>query len=147
MARSPDPVRPVTTLDGTDGASDPRQTTDILRSILTETQTLIRKEAELARIELVEAMSARLKAFAAAATGGLLALFAIGFLALALAHALDNVMTTWASRLVVGVLFLAITGAAFAFAKQRMQEPPLSPEETKRTVKEDVEWARAQLRK
>ena len=147
MARSPDPVTPATPLGTPDGDSDPRQTSDILRSILTETQTLIRKEAELARIELVDAMSARLQGFAAAATGGLLALFALGFLALALAHALDNVMAAWASRLVVGVLFLIITGAAFAFARKRMQSPPLSPEQTKRTVKEDVEWARAQLRK
>jgi hypothetical protein len=37
-------------------------------------------------------------------------------------------------------------GAAL-FGLRRMKKPSLAPEETKRTVKEDVEWAKAQLKR
>jgi len=43
--------------------------------------------------------------------------------------------------------FLLLAVGAVLFAKLRMKSPPMAPEETKRTVKEDVEWAKTQLRR
>jgi putative superfamily III holin-X len=124
-----------------------RSTVELLRSIATDSGTLVRKEMELARHEIVEAVSARIKAALAAATAGVLALMALGFFALAAATALDNVMRPWASRLVVGGAFAVLAIGALAFGALRAKRPPLAPEETKRTVKEDVEWARTQLKR
>ena len=120
---------------------------ELLRSIATDSATLVRKEMELARQEIVEAVSARIKAALAAAAAGVLALMALGFFALAGATALDNVMRPWASRLVVGGIFAAMAIGGMAFGALRAKRPPLAPEETKRTVKEDVEWARTQLKR
>jgi hypothetical protein len=33
------------------------------------------------------------------------------------------------------------------FGIARMRRPPMTPEETKRTVKEDLQWAKAQLKR
>ena len=131
----------------TPSPGDERPTTEVLRSIVLDGQELVRKELELARIELLAAVSARLQAAGAAAGAGIVAILGLGFLGLATAAALDNVMPSWAARLVVAVVFFAIAGAAVMFGRARVKASPMAPEETKRTVKEDVEWARAQLRK
>jgi hypothetical protein len=49
--------------------------------------------------------------------------------------------------LIVGGVFLLVAGGAAMFGLRRMKTPPMAPEETKRTVKEDVEWAKAQLKR
>ena len=123
-----------------------QSTLELLRSIATDSSTLVRKEMELARQEIVEAVSARIQAAVAAATAGVLALMALGFFALAAATALDGVMRPWAARLVVAGVFTVLTIGALAFGALRAKRAPLAPEETKRTVKEDVEWAKEQLR-
>ena len=124
-----------------------RSTVEILRSVATDSASLVGKEMELARLEIVEAVSARIKAALAAASAGVLALMALGFFGLAAAAALDNVMRPWASRLTVAGAFTVVAVGAMAFGALRAKRPPLAPEETKRTVKEDVEWARAQLKR
>lgn len=124
-----------------------RSTMDLLRSIATDSGELVRKEMELGRQEIVEAVSARIKAAGAAAAGGILALMALAFLGLAAAAALDNVVSPWVSRLIVAGGYLMLTLIALAFGAMRAKKPPLAPEETKRTVKEDVEWAKAQLKR
>jgi hypothetical protein len=90
---------------------------------------------------------ARLKGAAAFAAAGILGLLALAFMGAAAAAALDLVLAAWASRLIVagGFLLLALGGAMFGL--RRMKAPPMAPTETKRTVKEDVEWAKAQLKR
>jgi hypothetical protein len=124
-----------------------QSTVEIMRSIATDSATLVRKEMELARHEIVEAVSARIQAALAAATAGVLGLMALAFFALAAAAGLDNVMRPWASRLVVAGAFAVLAVGALAFGALRAKRAPLAPEETKRTVKEDVEWAKTQLKR
>jgi hypothetical protein len=120
---------------------------ELVKSISTDTVALVRKEVELARQEVVEALTARVKAVAALAAAGVMGLFILGFLGLAAAAGLDNVMRPWASRLIVAGGYLVLAVGAGLFALGRAKRPPLVPEETKRTVKEDVEWAKAQLKR
>lgn len=122
-------------------------TAELARAVVSDTATLARKELELARHELVEAVTARLKAAGAAAVAGVLGLLAVIFLGFAAAEGLQNVLRPWAAFLVVAGGFLVVTGAAAAFALVRATRPPLAPEETKRTVKEGVDWARTRLRR
>jgi hypothetical protein len=124
-----------------------QSTLQLLRSISGDTVTLVRKEVELARQEIVEALVARAKGAAALAAAGVMGLFILAFLGLAAAAALDNVVRPWASRLIVAGGFLLVAGGASIFGIGRMKRPSMAPEETRRTVKEDVEWARAQLKR
>src|SRR5207237_2115559 len=78
-------------------------TPELLRSIATDTSVLLRKEMELAKQEIVEAVTARMQAAAAMAAAGFLFIFMLVFLGLAAAVALDRVLPGWAARLVVAV--------------------------------------------
>ncbi|HYU56486.1 MAG TPA: phage holin family protein [Actinomycetota bacterium] len=118
-----------------------------MRSIARDTSILVRKEVELARQELTEALKARLKAVAALAAAGVLALLALAFLGAAAAEALEGPLSPWGARLAVAGGFLIVALGSLLFARARMRRPSLAPEETVRTVKEDVEWARAQLKR
>lgn len=136
-----------TTAPAVEDGAQQRNILSIVQSIAEDASTLVRKEIELARQEIVEALSARLKAAAALAAAGVMGFMGVVFLAASAAAALDNVMAQWLSRLVVAAAFLLLAGAAVGFSLLRSKRPPLAPAETARTVKEDVEWAKAQLRR
>jgi hypothetical protein len=57
------------------------------------------------------------------------------------------VLPKWLAWLIVGGTFLILAGSAAFIGLRHLKKPPLAPEETKRTVKEDVEWAKAQLKR
>lgn len=124
-----------------------RSTVELIRTIGVDLSTLAKKEVELARQEVMEGVMARAKAAGALAAAAVLALFVVGFLGLAAAEALDGVMRPWASRLVVAGFFLLLAGIAAMFGARKAKQPPLTPKETKRTVKEDVAWAKRQLKR
>lgn len=148
MTQDTSPPPPPTARPAAGGQdTDPRSNAEVLRDLVTRLQTLLRQEVELARLETIELITARLKAVAAVAVAGLVGLFALGFLASAGAFALDLVLPAWASRLIVAGVFLlvAVVALVIARAQTRIQAPPL--ERTKTTTKENVEWARQQLRR
>ncbi|MDQ4130006.1 MAG: phage holin family protein [Actinomycetota bacterium] len=125
--------------------TEEREPVEIIRSLLDEVQLLFKKHVELARQELLEALEARLKAAGAGAAAGVLGLFALGFLASALAFGLDVFLPSWVARLIVAVLFAAAAAGAALFARKRLVEPPTAPEATIEALKDDKEWARSRL--
>jgi putative superfamily III holin-X len=58
-------------------------------------------------------------------------------------HAL---VPTWAANAIVGVVFLVIAVVVVLIARRQMRTPPIAPEQQRRTLKEDVEWAKQQIR-
>jgi hypothetical protein len=129
------------------GPARERSTVELIRDIATDTSTLVRQQMELAKQELMEAVTARLVAAAALAVAGLFGFLFLVFAALAGAAALALVMPAWAAALIVAGAFLVLAVPAVLFGIRKMKQPSLKPEETVRTVKEDVEWARAQLKR
>ncbi|MDQ3991329.1 MAG: YihY/virulence factor BrkB family protein [Actinomycetota bacterium] len=130
-------------------APEEKSTIELVRSIAGDTATLVRKEVQLAKEELMAELSARVKGAVMLAIAGVFGLLALGFLGAMLAHALDNVMAPWLSRLIVTAVYLAVAGIVAAVGLGRMKRGPTGPvlEETRETVKEDVRWAREQLRR
>jgi nucleotide-binding universal stress UspA family protein len=126
---------------------DPRSTVELVRGIASDSSTLMRKEVELAKQEILEAVTARMIAAGALAAAGLFAVFVLGFLGLAAGAALATVMSAWAAALIVAGGYALLAVPAVLFGIRKMKAPPMAPEQTKRTVKEDVEWARAQLKR
>jgi len=127
---------------------DPRElsTAELMGRMAGDVGTLVRKEVELARREITEGISAKLKAAAAFAGAGILGLFVLGFLGATGAAALALVLPLWAALLIVTGVFLLLAAAAAAFGRARLKQP-VAPEQAKRTIREDVEWAKAQLRR
>jgi len=133
-----------------DGAAAPRSdrsTIELVRAIAQDSSTLVRKELELARLEIKEAAMARAKGAAAFGAAAFMGMLAFIFLAITAAVALDIVLPKWLAWLIEGGAFLVLAGMAAMFGLRKMKRPSMKPEETVRTVKEDVEWARAQLKR
>lgn len=139
-----DHVRPPAASPAADGE---RSTGELLGDIVGELQTIVRKEVELARHELREAVLVRGQAAAALVVAGLLGLIALACAVVAGAVALSLVMPRWAAWAVVSGGFLLLTGVALMVARTRARATPLEPERTRQSIEENVQWARTQLRR
>jgi hypothetical protein len=109
--------------------------------------TLARQELQLAKAEMREkGKKAGTGAGLLGAAGGM-ALLAGGAFTAFLILALDGVMPNWLAALLVAVVYGAVAAVLFLTGKERVQEAgPLVPEQTVDSVKEDVQWAKSQIR-
>jgi hypothetical protein len=128
-------------------AKTERSTIELVRAIAQDSSTLLRKELELARLEVTEAIKSRALGVAVLVGAAAVGLLGLIFLAVAAVSAIDIKWPRWAAWLAVGGAFLLLAGGAAFLGRRKMKRPPMKPEETVRTVKEDVEWARAQLKR
>lgn len=105
---------------------------------------LVTAQADLARREIsdeVSAVSRAVRSMAAAAVVGLVGLI---ILAMAAAWGLDEAWPTWLSFLVVGLVLAVVAGALFLAGRNRMRDTDVVPR-TKQTLKEDAEWTRQRM--
>ena len=125
--------------------TDDRSVGDLLKELSEQTSTLVRQELDLAKAEMSEkgkqaGMGAGM--FGGAGLFGLLAMIA---LTACLVMALDRVMVDWLAALVVTAVYAAIAGALALQGRNKVREAaPAVPEQTRDTLKEDVEWAKTQ---
>jgi uncharacterized membrane protein YqjE len=124
-----------------------RGTGPLLRSIAADLSTLVTKQIELAKQELGEMVSTRAQAIGVFVAAAVLGLFVVGFLGMTAAEALDLVMPRWAAMLTVAVVFGILAAIAIVVARGRMRSAAAKPELTQRTLKEDVQWAKQQLKR
>ena len=90
-------------------------------------RNLARLEVELAATELRRKGAAFGVGAVSLALGGVLVLFAVGFLGAAAAAALAIVLPTWGALLVVGGSFLVVAGILLALGRSRLRRavPPV----------------------
>ncbi|MEA2505683.1 MAG: hypothetical protein QOH48_301 [Actinomycetota bacterium] len=124
----------------TDGS--PRKTAgQLVKEVTEDLSTLIRKEIDLAKSELGASMAAKAKGAVIIAIAGVLGLFALIFLLLAVRDGFDTFLWTWVADLVTAGILLLIGGVAALLAKRKLTTP-IDPRLTKKTIKDDVEWAK-----
>ena len=119
----------------------------VITSAIDGTRILVRKQVELARIEMTEAVSVRAKGAGMMAGAAVMGLFALGFLAAAGSVALALVLPAWAANLIVGLVFVAIAAALVLVGRNAIRNAPTTPERTQETLREDARWARQQIAK
>jgi hypothetical protein len=124
-----------------------KPTPELVGVIAKDVGTLVRKEMELGREELAEAVVARVVALGAIVAAAVVGLLALVFFGLAAAAGLAGVVPDWAGLLIVAGVLLVGSGGALAVGRMRSRRPPFAPEETARTVKEDIGWAKEQLKR
>ena len=124
-----------------------QSTLQLVKSIASDTGTLVRKEIELAKQEVLEAIVARAKAAGAFGAAGVFGFLGLAFGCVAAIAALSLVFSAWLAALIVMGSLFGLAGTAAVFGLLRIKSPPMAPTETVRTVKEDVEWARTQLKR
>src|SRR5215208_6256790 len=133
-------------LPGSDDLSD-RSLGELLKQLSEQTTRLVHQELELAKVELTQKGKQARAGAGLFGGAGALGLAALGALTACFILALNAIMPAWLAALLVAVVYGAI--AAFLALRGRdkaKQATPLVPEQTIETVKEDVEWAKTQMR-
>ena len=111
---------------------------DLTRSV----QVLIRKEVELAKVELKEQTSRATKGATMLVVGGVGALFALLLLSFAAAWGLAEVIPTGFAFLIVGVVYLLVAVPLLLAGKKKLAEVNPVPRQAVETLKQDAEVAK-----
>lgn len=107
-------------------------------------RTLIRQQIELAKLELIEALSVRAKGLGMMAGAAALVFFAIGYLAAALAAVFETFLPAWVANLLLALILVAAAGVLVLIGKRTIVNAPKA-ERTQEMLKEDAAWAKQQI--
>jgi uncharacterized membrane protein YqjE len=118
----------------------------VLGDIITNFEQIVRAEIRLARTEVKEEAAKAIKPSATLGAGVALSFYGLGFLLLAAVYALTMVMAAWLAALIVGAV-VAIVGLALARAgRKKLKSTHLALEKTIRSLEENVQWAKQQIK-
>jgi uncharacterized membrane protein YqjE len=120
---------------------------ELLKQLSEQTTRLVHQELELAKAELQQKGKEAGAGAGMFGGAGALGLAALGALTACFILALNAIMPAWLAALIVAVVYGAVAAllAMRGRAKVKQAVPPV-PEQTIETVKEDVEWAKTQMR-
>ena len=126
--------------------SNGRTMSEVLQDIVANIQEIVRSEFRLAKVEIHEETTKAIRSSIPLVIGALLSLYALGFILLAVVHALSLVVDAWLAALIVGVGVLVISMILVSVGRKRFKQVKVVPEKTVVTVKENVQWAKHQIR-
>jgi hypothetical protein len=117
---------------------------ELFSELTSDLSNLFRKEVELAKVETKEEVARAGKAGGMLGGGALAGYFALLFLSFALAWLLDEWMHPALAFLIVGLVYGVVAAVLALQGRARLQTVNPVPQQTVETLKEDVQWARAQ---
>jgi uncharacterized membrane protein YqjE len=123
-----------------------RSMTEVLQDIVANIQEIFRSEFRLAKAEIHEETTKFGRSSVPLAIGVILALYALGFILLAAVHGLALVVDAWLAALIVGVAVLVISLTLVNIGRKRLKQVKVVPEKTIGTMKENLQWAKHQIR-
>jgi predicted phage tail protein len=118
-------------------------TRQLLTRLIETVSLLVTKEVELARAEIRADVKAELSMVALLIAAGVVAVFAVNMLLVSAVFALTVWMPGWLAALAIAGLLLAIGAVLALVGWQQRVSAPLAV--TRKTVKEDVQWAKERL--
>jgi uncharacterized membrane protein YqjE len=116
---------------------------ELVRHVIDSATLLAKKEIELAKTELRADLKQELGMVKGLGVAGVCALCMLNLLLVALAMALGSVMSEWGAALLVAAAVLAVGLVAGFTGWGKRVKTPL--EATRRTLKEDAQWAMERL--
>lgn len=119
---------------------DDQQIGDLVKQLSEQTSTLVRKELQLAQLEMTE--KGKRAGIGAGLFGGAgaVALYGLGALIAAVIMLLATAIEPWLSALIVAVVLLAVGGVAALMGKKQVQQAvPPQPEQAIQSAKRDVD--------
>jgi hypothetical protein len=126
---------------GTDTEELP--TRRLVGEISSKAYLLVRKELDLAKAELEADLRAQIAMAKGLAIGIVAGICGLSMLLVAAVLGLALVMPGWLAALLVGGVVLAIAAGAGLYGWSQRVRSPLAV--TRRTLKEDLQWAKEQL--
>ncbi len=129
----------------TEPVKDERSLADLFSELTQETQTLVRQEIEMARVEASNKAKKAGKHVGYVAAGGFIAYAGFIILLMALGFLLDPLLTLPVAFLVVGLL---AAGAGYILLQSGLTElkkQSYSLDRTAATIKEDKQWIKEEI--
>ena len=123
-----------------------REIVDEIAGIADDLRQMLATEVDLAKAEVREQLQLAVRVAVWGGVAAVAALLTLGWLALTATYALDVTLPLWLSAALVTVA-LALVAAICAMAvRSKLRQVNIMPERTVRSVKEDVVWAKQQLK-
>lgn len=126
------------------GGRDDRATSEVVASLIATTQALVKKEIELAKLEVKRILVDKAIAVGSALVAALVALFILGFVGVTVAKALEEAFAPWIAWAIVTGVYTLVT-LVLLFVAYRFVRRPVVPERTKASVEETIAWAKEQV--
>jgi uncharacterized membrane protein YqjE len=136
----PTPARPETPAH----AGETRSIGQIVGDISQDMSTLIKQEMDLAKTELKQEVAKVGKGAGMFGGAGLAGWFTLFFLSFALTYLLDNWMPVELAALIVAVIWGIVAAVLAARGRKEIKQANPQLPTTQQTLKEDVQWAKAQ---
>jgi uncharacterized membrane protein YqjE len=121
---------------------------DLVKQLSEQTSSLVRKELQLAQLEMTE--KGKRAAIGAGLFGGagVAVLFGVGALIAAVILLLATALAAWLSALIVAVVLLAAGGIVALIGKKQVQQAvPPQPEQAIQSTKRDVDHVKGKARR
>ena len=119
---------------------------DLFSDLASDLSELVRKEVELARLEVGQKVKRVGKNVGYLVVGGAVAFAAMLAIIAAIIMLLDKVMPAWGAALLVGLVVAGIAWLMIGKATAALQETDLTPQQTVETLKEDAAWVKQQIK-
>jgi uncharacterized membrane protein len=127
---------------GVNGRSVP----EVLQDIVGNIQEIIRSEFTLAKVEIKQEAARAKSPVIMCLVGGALGLYALGFLLVTAVFGMATVMPIWIAALIVGAVLAVVSIVLLSAAAKRLKHVHKVPERTIETLKENVQWAKEQIK-
>ena len=123
-----------------------RSVPEVLQDIVGNIEEIIRSEFRLAKAEVKEEASKAAPPLITIVVGAAIGFYALGFLIFTLVMGLATVMATWLAALIVGAVLGLMALVMITTASKRLKQVNKVPERTIETMKENVQWAKNQIK-
>ncbi|TMA78632.1 MAG: phage holin family protein [Deltaproteobacteria bacterium] len=124
-------------------APEALSTTQLVGQIASKATLLLREEVELARVELKKDVAAEIATAKRLGIAAVVGISAVNLFLVAIVFALTPYVAGWVAAGAIGGLLLLTAALVGALAWQGRVEQPL--ERTRKTLKEDVQWAKDEM--
>ena len=120
---------------------------DLLGDLGRQVSTLVRREIDLAKVEITSGVGRLGRGAAMSGVGGVLVYAGLLFVLAAVALALiDAGLDPWIATGLVGLIVLVIGGIVTSMGVKQIREANPAPTETAETVKENVDYLKEQVK-
>jgi uncharacterized membrane protein YqjE len=123
---------------------DDRSLGQVVSDLSTDLSTLMKQEVQLAKVELKEEVAKVGKGAGMLGGAGFAGWFVLLFLSLALTFLLDDWLPIEAAALITAGVWAVIAAVLALVGRKELQDSNPQLPKTQETLKEDVQWARAQ---
>lgn len=118
---------------------------ELFSELAQQTGTLVRKEVELAKVEMTAKAKVAGRDAALVAGGGAVAALGGMVLLAALVLVLGTIIPLWASALIVGAMVTITGGVLVVLGLRAFKELDVAPRQTMKTLEENKRWLHEQV--